>query len=188
MAIAALVLVGTIDVELNETGFAVALAVFGIGAGLLAVAARQRDHVRRSTARQDERGRRAPGDGAEPRRLARHRAHRLRPPDGPAHRLQRREIEQNPAISDSTKAQIIATTENGIEIVTTEQVQAAVLDAGATPDEADAITADYGDAQLEALKKAMLAVALLALRLDRLHAAAAEQADDAARAGACRSA
>ena len=31
------------------------------------------------------------------------------------------------------------------------------------PTEADAVTADYADAQLEALKKAMLAVALLAL-------------------------
>ena len=42
-------------------------------------------------------------------------------------------------------------------------MHALVLDAGATPAEADAITADYGDAQLDALKKAMLAVALLAL-------------------------
>ena len=37
------------------------------------------------------------------------------------------------------------------------------LEAGATPAEADAIAADYGEAQLEALRKAMLAVALLAL-------------------------
>jgi MFS family permease len=35
MAIAALVLVGTIDVELNGTAFAVSLVFFGIGAGLL---------------------------------------------------------------------------------------------------------------------------------------------------------
>ena len=35
LVIAALVLVGTIDVELNETGFALSLALFGIGAGLL---------------------------------------------------------------------------------------------------------------------------------------------------------
>ena len=61
------------------------------------------------------------------------------------------------------KTQLSAATEQGIEIVTTDQVHAAVLDAGGTQAEADAITADYGDAQLEALKKAMLAVALLAL-------------------------
>ncbi len=35
LVLASVVLLGTIDVELNETGFAVALAIFGIGAGLL---------------------------------------------------------------------------------------------------------------------------------------------------------
>ena len=72
-------------------------------------------------------------------------------------------IAENPALSDSAKTQISTATENGIEIVTTDQVHAAVVEAGATPAEADAITADYADAELDALKKAMLAVALLAL-------------------------
>ena len=76
MAIAALVLVGTIDVTLNGTAFAVSLVFFGIGAGLLDVAARQRDHVLRPAGR-DERGRRTPGHGAEPRRVPRHGADRL---------------------------------------------------------------------------------------------------------------
>jgi hypothetical protein len=35
MVIAALVLGGTIDVELNETAFKLSLALFGVGAGLL---------------------------------------------------------------------------------------------------------------------------------------------------------
>ena len=35
MTVAAFFLVGTIDLELNETGFALSLALFGIGAGLL---------------------------------------------------------------------------------------------------------------------------------------------------------
>ena len=35
LVLASVLLLGTIDVELNETGFAVALAVFGVGAGLL---------------------------------------------------------------------------------------------------------------------------------------------------------
>ena len=42
-------------------------------------------------------------------------------------------------------------------------VHAAVVSAGLSEAEADAVTADYADAQLEALKKAMFAVALLAL-------------------------
>jgi hypothetical protein len=33
--VASVVLLGTIDVELNETEFALALALFGVGAGLL---------------------------------------------------------------------------------------------------------------------------------------------------------
>src|SRR5439155_3151050 len=35
LGIGAVLLLGTIDVELNKTGFAIALAVFGTGAGLL---------------------------------------------------------------------------------------------------------------------------------------------------------
>ena len=48
-------------------------------------------------------------------------------------------------------------------IVTTEQAHQALLDAGLTPAEADAVTTDYGDAQLNALKTSMLAVAFLAI-------------------------
>ena len=35
VVVAALVLVGTIDAELNETGFKLSLALFGVGAGLM---------------------------------------------------------------------------------------------------------------------------------------------------------
>ena len=72
-------------------------------------------------------------------------------------------IAENPALSEPVRAEITAATEQGIEIVTTEQANAAAISAGLSPAEADAATADYADAQLEALKKAMLAVALLAL-------------------------
>ena len=61
------------------------------------------------------------------------------------------------------RTEITAATEQGIEIVTTEQAHAAAIAAGLSPAEADAATADYADAQLDALKEAMLAVALLAL-------------------------
>ncbi len=161
MAGAALVLVGTIDVELNEAGFKLSLALFGVGAGLLMS---QLGNVIMSSA--------PPGKTNEAGGL-----------QGTAQNLGaslgtaligsvllmglltgfNTKIEENPALSDSTKAQLSAATEEGIEIVTTEQVHAAALDAGATQAEADAITADYGDAQLDALKKAMLAVGLLAL-------------------------
>ena len=70
---------------------------------------------------------------------------------------------ENPALSPQVRTQIETATQDGIEIVTTEQARAAVIAAGLSPAEADAVTDDYADAQLEALKKAMLGVALLAL-------------------------
>ena len=47
--------------------------------------------------------------------------------------------------------------------MTTEQAHQALLDAGLKPAEADAVTEDYGNAQLDALKTSMLAVAFLAV-------------------------
>ncbi len=87
MAIAALVLVETIDVTLNGTAFALALIFFGIGAGLLMS---QLGNVIMSSCSSgaDERGRWAPGDGAEPRRIARHRADRLGAPARASERVQ----------------------------------------------------------------------------------------------------
>ena len=72
-------------------------------------------------------------------------------------------IQENPALPSDVKTQIAAATEEGIPIVTTEQAHQALLDAGLTPAEADAVTADYGNAQLDALKTSMLAVAFLAV-------------------------
>ena len=72
-------------------------------------------------------------------------------------------IEDNPAVPKEQKAQIVAATEQGIPIVTTEVAHDVFRQAGATEAQADAITADYADAELQALKRAMLAVAFLAL-------------------------
>ena len=162
MVVAALVLVGTIDVELNETRVqALARAVRGRRRSD-DVAARQRDHVVGAT-REDERGRRSPGHRPEPRRLTRNRPHRLGPAHRPAHRLLRPASPRTPRSPSPCARRSRRATEQGIEIVTTEQAHAAAVSAGLTPAEADAVTADYADAQLDALKKAMLAVALLAL-------------------------
>ena len=90
MAIAALVLVGTIDVTLNGTAFTLSLVFFGIGAGLLMS---QLGNVIMSSVPPDETNEAgglqgtaqnlgaslgtASRDGTEPRRVARHRADRL---------------------------------------------------------------------------------------------------------------
>jgi hypothetical protein len=72
-------------------------------------------------------------------------------------------IEENPAVRTDVKTEIAAATEEGIPIVTTEQAHQALLDAGLTPADADAVTTDYSSAQLDALKTSMLAVAFLAV-------------------------
>ncbi len=161
MVVAALVLVGTIDVELNAGWFKLALALFGVGAGLMMS---QLGNVIMSSA--------PPGKTNEAGGL-----------QGTAQNLGASlgtaligsvlltglltgfttRIAENPALPEPVRAQIAAATQQGIEIVTTEQANAAAVSAGLSPAEADAATADYSEAQLEALKRAMLAVALLAL-------------------------
>ena len=61
------------------------------------------------------------------------------------------------------KTQISAVTEDGIVIVTADQAHQALLDAGPKPADADAVTADDSDAELDALKTSMLAVAFLVM-------------------------
>jgi MFS family permease len=161
MAIAALVLVGTIDVKLNGTAFAVSLVFFGIGAGLLMS---QLGNVIMSSAPPDETNEAGGLQGT---------AQNLGASLGTAligsvlllgllNGFNSR-IQQNPAVSTDVKTQIAAATEKGIPIVTTEQAHQTLRDAGLSPAEADAVTADYADAQLNALKTAMLAVAFLAV-------------------------
>jgi EmrB/QacA subfamily drug resistance transporter len=161
ISVAAFVLMGTIDVELKDTAFKLSLALFGVGAGLLMS---QLGNVIMSSA--------PPGKTNEAGGL-----------QGTAQNLGASlgtaligsvllgglltgfttRIAENPALSEPVRTEIQAATQQGIEIVTTEQANDVAIAAGLSPTEADAVTADYADAQLEALKKAMLGVALLAL-------------------------
>jgi MFS family permease len=160
MAIAALVLVGTIDVTLNGTAFAVSLIFFGIGAGLLMS---QLGNVIMSS---------VPPEATNEAGGLQGTAQNLGASLGTAligsvlllgllNGFNAR-IEQNQALSSDVKTQIAAATEKGIPIVTTDQAHKVLLDAGLSSAEADAVTADYGNAQLDALKSSMLVVALLA--------------------------
>jgi EmrB/QacA subfamily drug resistance transporter len=161
MVVAALVLVGTIDVELNERGFSISLALFGVGAGLLMS---QLGNVIMSSA-PPEKTNEAGGLQGTAQNLGASLGTALIGSVLLAGLLTgfTTRVAENPALSEPVRAEITAATQQGIEIVTTEQAHAAAVSAGLTPAEADAVTADYADAQLEALKKAMLAVALLAL-------------------------
>ena len=161
MAVAALVLVGTIDVKLNGTAFAVSLVFFGIGAGLLMS---QLGNVIMSSAPAEETNEAGGLQGT---------AQNLGASLGTAligsvlllgllNGFNDR-IQQNPAVPSDVKTQIATETSKGIPIVTTEQANQALRDAGLTPSQADAVTTDYGDAQLAALKTSMLAVTFLAV-------------------------
>jgi MFS family permease len=159
MAIAALVLVGTIDVTLNGTAFAVSLIFFGIGAGLLMS---QLGNVIMSSVPAEQTNEAGGLQGT---------AQNLGASLGTAligsvlllgllNGFDSR-IQENPSVPPNVKSEIAAATEDGIAIVTTKQAHQTLLDAGLTPAEADAVTSDYGNAQLSALKTSMLGVALL---------------------------
>jgi MFS family permease len=161
MAIAALVLVGTIDVTLNGTAFAVSLVFFGIGAGLLMS---QLGNVIMSSVPPDQTNEAGGLQGT---------AQNLGASLGTAligsvlllgllNGFNSR-IQENPAVPSDVKTQIAAATEKGIPIVTTDQAHQALLDAGLKPADAATVTEEYGNAQLHALKTSMLAVAFLAL-------------------------
>jgi MFS family permease len=161
MVAGALVLVGTIDVSLNDLGFAVSLTLFGLGAGLLMS---QLGNVIMSSAPPEKTNEAGGLQGT---------AQNLGASLGTAligsvlllgllNGFDAR-IENNQAVPNEQKTRIAAATQKGIPIVTTEQAHQALLDAGATEAEATTITADYASAELQALKRSMLAVAFLAL-------------------------
>jgi MFS family permease len=160
MTLAALVLMGTIDVELNGTAFAVSLVLFGIGAGLLMS---QVGNVIMSS---------APPESANEAGGLQGTAQNLGASLGTAligailltsltsSFVSR--VSENPALPQDVRTSITTQAEKGIDIVPVDQVQKAAVDAGLPPNQAEALASDYGNAQLDGLKRALLGVALLA--------------------------
>ena len=122
--------------------------------------ARQRDHVLGRPPK-SERGGRPAGDRAEPRRLARHGADRRRPAAGLTTGFVTR-IEQNPALRRSRRRRSRRPPRSGIRSSRPSRRSSAAR-RGADPGRGRRVTADYGDAQLDALKRSLFAVAILAL-------------------------
>jgi MFS family permease len=160
MTLAALVLMGTIDVELNGTAFALSLILFGIGAGLLMS---QVGNVIMSS---------APPESANEAGGLQGTAQNLGASLGTAligailltsltsSFVSR--ISENPALPQDVRTKIVSHAEKGIDIVPVDEVQKAAVDAGLPPEQAEALSTDYGNAQLDGLKRALLGVALLA--------------------------
>jgi MFS family permease len=161
VSIGALVMLATLDVTLNDTGFKVALGLIGAGAGLLAS---QLGNIIMSSV--------APTQTSEAGGL-----------QGTAQNLGSslgtaiigavllgslatgfsERITGNPDIPPAAREAIVANAEQGIDIVPVAAVEQAAVDGGLTQDQARAVAADYGDAQLDALRLALGAVALAAL-------------------------
>lgn len=161
LTLAAIMLLQSIDVQLNGTTFAISLALFGVGAGLLLS---QLGNIIMSS--------------VDPRQV--NEAGGLQ---GTAQNLGASlgtafigsvliaalttgfvtRVEENPAISGPVRQQVTAVAEQGIPVASVSDVQRAATDAGVPPDQARALANDYGDAQLAGLKRAMGAVALFAV-------------------------
>ena len=161
LAVGSLLLLATINVELDETEFAVALAIFGVGAGLLLS---QLGNVIMSAVRPEQTNEAGGLQGT---------AQNLGASLGTAligavliagltNGLTQR-IEENPAIPVPVRERVAEIAQEGIPIVPVADVEQAAVDGGLPPDQAQALAEDYGDAQLQGLKRAILAVALFAL-------------------------
>ncbi len=72
-------------------------------------------------------------------------------------------IEQNPDLPDSVKDRVAQVAQKGIPVAPVDDVERAVLDQGVPAGQAEQIADDYGDAEIRGLKRAIGAVAVFAL-------------------------
>ena len=70
-------------------------------------------------------------------------------------------VAQDPAVSDEVEAQVGVALESGVAFVPIDQVRSAVDAAGVPPAEADALVAAYGQAQLQGLRIGLLLAGLI---------------------------
>jgi hypothetical protein len=161
VSVGAIVMLATLDVTLNDTGFKVALALIGAGGGLLAS---QLGNVIMSSVAPDK-----SSEGGGLQGTAQNLGSSLGTAVIGAVLLASlatgfsQRIAENPDIPAQARETIAASTEQGIDIVPVDDAEKAAVEGGLTPSQAEAVANDYGDAQLEALRLALGAVALAAL-------------------------
>lgn len=154
-------LLSTIEVELRGAAFGLSLAVFGVGAGLLLS---QLGNVIMSSAPIEQANLAGGLQGT---------AQNLGASLGTAligsvliaslttSFVAR--IEQNPAIPPAVRSELQTRAASGIPVASVAQVEAELAKQGVPPDEASAIASDYGEAELDGLRRSLGAVGLLAL-------------------------
>jgi EmrB/QacA subfamily drug resistance transporter len=160
LSLASFGLLGTVSVDLRRTAFAICLAVFGLGAGLLLS---QLGNVIVSSVA-PEHANEAGGLQGTAQNLGASLGTALIGAvllAGLAQGFESR-VKENPAVPQSVKTEI-ANSSPPIPIVPVSEVEHAATDQGLTSEQASAIAQDYSDAQIEGLKKALLAVAAIAL-------------------------
>jgi MFS family permease len=158
---ASLLLLGTIDVELNDAAFALALAVFGVGAGLLLS---QLGNVIMSSVDESKTNEAGGLQGT---------AQNLGASLGTAligavliGALSSgfvANVEDNPEVPQAARDRIAQAAEKGIPVVPVDQVEQVAREEGLTAEQAEAVADDYGDAQLQGLKRAIGAVGVFAV-------------------------
>src|SRR5215217_711667 len=158
LAVASFLLLGTINTELDETEFALALALFGIGAGLLLS---QLGNVIMSSvdpAKTNEAG----GLQGTAQNLGASLGTALigsvliaALTSGFIER-----VEQNPALPQSVKDEATQVAKQGLQVAPVEQVEQAAVKQGLPADQAKQVADHYGDAEITGLKRAIGAVAV----------------------------
>jgi MFS family permease len=162
LAIGSVIILGTIDVTLNSTAFALGLAVFGIGVGGLAS---QLGNVIMSSVDPSQTNQAGGLQGT---------AQNLGASLGTAligaillggltaSFVDR--IADNPALTEDQQAAVTAyVNETGLEVIPVPQLEAALTAAGVPADATTAIVTDYGQSQLDGLRNALFAVAVFAV-------------------------
>lgn len=159
--VSAILLIGTIEPKLDNADFLVAMAVLGVGMGLIVS---QLGNVVQSAVTDDDR---SEAGGLQ------YTAQQLGSSLGTAmlgaivitgllSAFQANVVEQ-PSLSTATKTAVERQLSSGGSFVAADQVERTATEAGIDAPEVEAIVTGYEDAQLQALKLALLVAALLAL-------------------------
>jgi MFS family permease len=161
ISVGSVVVLATLDVTLNDVGFKIGLALIGAGGGLLAS---QLGNVIMSSVDASKTSETGGLQGT---------ALNLGSSIGTAligailivNLINgfNSQIADNPALPPSVKETIAANTEEGIDIVPVSQVEQQATQAGLPPGQAHAVASDYGEAQLDALRISLGAIAAAAL-------------------------
>src|SRR3954451_15393182 len=153
ISVGAVVMLATLDVKLNDTGFKTAMVLIGAGGGLLAS---QLGNVIMSSTDSSEASETGGLQGT---------ALNLGASLGTALigaililnliNCFNHNIADNPKVPASVEQKITASTEEGIDIVPVSDVEKRASDAGLPQGQATAVASAYGDAQLDALRKSL---------------------------------